>query len=84
MARHLRISSLALATTTWVQSNGILRQSLINLWSDKVALTPTLSRNPRVKPGEERGRNPFSRLREKVAGDSRPDEFSFVCAPLDG
>ena len=30
-----------------------------------LALTPALSRAPRVKPGEERGRAPFSRLREK-------------------
>jgi hypothetical protein len=41
-------------------------------WSDELALTPALSRE------RERGRSgadePFSRLREKVAGDSRPDE----------
>ena len=50
-------------------------------WSDRVPLTPTLSRIARRKTGvlpnallRERGRNPFSRLREKVAGDSRPDE----------
>jgi len=30
-----------------------------------LALTPALSRDPRVKPGEERERAPFSRLREK-------------------
>ncbi len=32
--------------------------------STALALTPALSRDPRVKPGEERGRAPFSRLRE--------------------
>jgi hypothetical protein len=51
---------------------------LNELKSEQLPLTPALSRNPRVKPGEERGRNgadaPFSRLREKGAGDSRPDE----------
>ena len=30
-----------------------------------LAFTPALSRDPRVKPGEERGRAPFFRLREK-------------------
>jgi hypothetical protein len=40
-------------------------------------LTPALSRK------RESGREPFSRLREKVAGDSRPDEGSPVAPRID-
>ncbi len=36
--------------------------------STALALAPALSRNPRVKPREERGRAHFSRLREKSPG----------------